>query len=53
LNAVARLWEDPEALLAMRKSLHEVRAGKILKLSGTPSVDKILTTARKKGFLRG
>jgi prevent-host-death family protein len=53
LNAVARLWEDPEALLAMRKSLHEVRAGKILRLSGTPSVDKILTTARKKGFLRG
>ena len=53
LKAVARLWQDPEALLAMRKSLHEVRAGKIVKLSGTPSVVKILTTARKKGFLRG
>ena len=51
LKAVARLWQDPEALLAMRKSLHEVRAGKIVKLSGTPSVVKILTTARKKRIL--
>lgn len=53
LKAVARLWQDPEALRAMRKSLDEVKTGKVLKLSGTPTVEKILTVARKKGFLRG
>jgi prevent-host-death family protein len=53
LKAVARLWQDPEALRAMRKSLDDLKAGKALKLSGTPSVAKILTAARKKGLLRG
>ena len=53
LKTVARLWQDPEALRAMRKSLDEVKTGKVLKLSGTPTVEKILTVARKKGFLRG
>lgn len=53
LKAVARLWQDPEALRAMRKSLDESKAGKTLKLSGTPSVEKILAAAGKKGLLRG
>lgn len=53
LKAVARLWQDPEALRAMRKSLDEAKKGKILRLSGTPTVEKILNAARKKGFLRG
>jgi len=53
LKAVARLWQDPEALRAMRKSLDEAKTGKALKLSGVPTVEKILTAARKKGFLRG
>jgi prevent-host-death family protein len=53
LKAVARLWQDPEALLAMRKSLEEVKTGKTLKLSGAPTVERILAAARKKGLLRG
>lgn len=53
LKAVARLWQDPEALKAMRRSLDEVKQGKTLKLSGVPTVDRILTAARKKGLLRG
>ena len=53
LKAVARLWQDPEALRAMRKSLDDVKAGRVLRLSGTPSVQKILSAARKKGLLRG
>lgn len=52
LKAVARLWQDPEALLAMRKSLEDVKAGKVLRLSGVPTVQKILSAARKKGLLR-
>ena len=53
LKAVARLWQDPEALLAMRKSLDDVKAGRVLRLSGSPTVQRILSQARKKGLLRG
>ena len=53
LKAIARLWQDPEALRAMRKSLDDIKAGRVLKLSGTPSIQKILSSARKKGLLRG
>jgi len=37
----------------MRVSLDEVKKGKTLRLSGVPTVRKILTAARKKGLLRG
>jgi prevent-host-death family protein len=53
LKAVARLWQDPEALQAMRKSLDAVKTGKVLRLSGTPTTHKILAAARKKSLLRG
>ena len=53
LKAVAQLWQDPEALRAMRKSLEDVKAGRILRISGVPTVQRILTAARKKGLLRG
>jgi prevent-host-death family protein len=53
LKAVARLWQDPEALQAMRMSLDEVKQGKTLKLSGVPTIQKILSAARKTGLLRG
>jgi prevent-host-death family protein len=53
LKAVARLWQDPEALQAMRKSLDAVKTGKVLRLSGTPTTQKILAAARKNGLLRG
>ena len=53
LRAVARLWQDPEALRAMQLSLDDLKKGKTLKLSGTPTVDKILSADRKKGLLRG
>jgi len=38
LKAVAQLWQDPEALRAMRKSLEDIKAGRYLRLSGTPTV---------------
>ena len=53
LKAVARLWQDPEALRAIRVSLVEAKKGKTLRLSGVPTVGKILSEARKKGLLRG
>jgi prevent-host-death family protein len=53
LKAVARLWQDPEALRAMRRSLEDVKTGKALRLSGAPTTQIILAAARKKGLLRG
>jgi len=53
LKAVAQLWQDPEALRAMRKSLDDVKAGRVLRFSGIPTVRRILSAARKKGLLRG
>lgn len=53
LKAVAQLWQDPEALRAMRKSLEDVKAGRVLRMSGAPTVQRILSAARKKGLLRG
>ena len=53
LKAVARLWQDPEALRAMRKSLEDVKSGRVLRMSGAPTVRGILSAARKRGLLRG
>ncbi len=53
LKAVARLWQDSEALRAMQESMSDLKKGKVLRLSGTPDVRRILAVARKKGFLRG
>ena len=53
LKAVARLWQDPEALRAMQESMSDLKKGKVLRLTGTPDVRQILTVARKKGFLGG
>lgn len=53
LKAVAQLWQDPEALRAMRKSLEDIKAGRVLRLSGTPTVQRILSAARKKSLIPG
>ncbi len=53
LRALARLWQDPEALQAMRESMDDLKKGKTLQLSGVPKVNRILASARKKGLLRG
>ena len=53
LKALARLWQDPEALRAMQESFRDLKKGKSIKLTGKPSVGKILAAARKKGLLGG
>jgi len=53
LKAVARLWQDPEALRAMQESMNALKKGRTLKLKGLPKVSGILAAARKKGLLRG
>lgn len=53
LKAVAQLWQDPEALRAMRNSFADAKAGRVLRLSGAPTVQRILAAARKTGLIRG
>jgi prevent-host-death family protein len=53
LKSLARLWQDPESLRAMKESLEDAKKGRMLKIKGTLTVDAILKAARTKGFLRG
>jgi len=53
LKALARLWQDPEALRAMQESFRDLKKGKAIKLTGKPSVGKILAATRKKCLLHG
>lgn len=53
LKRIARLWQDPEAMRAMREASEDVKAGRVLKLKRMPSVSELLKTAREKGLLRG
>lgn len=53
LKAVARLWQNPEALRAMQQSTQDIKRGQTMKFSGDPNISKILAAARKKGLLRG
>ena len=53
LKSLARLWQDPEALRAMKEASEQVKAGQVLRMKGMPKIEEILKTARTKGFLRG
>ena len=53
LENLARLWQDPESLRAMKESLEDAKKRRMLRMKGTPTVDKILKAARTKGFLHG
>src|SRR5213593_2049707 len=53
LKSLARLWQDPEALRAMKEASEAAKAGRVLKMKGVPKVDAILKAGRTQGFLRG
>ncbi|MBI3797205.1 MAG: type II toxin-antitoxin system prevent-host-death family antitoxin [Deltaproteobacteria bacterium] len=53
LKRMARLWQDPEALRAMKEANEDVRSGRVLKFNRMPDLQELLATARKKGLLRG
>ena len=53
LKSLARLWQDPEALRAMKEASEAVKTGRVLRMKGTPRVDAILKAARTKGLIRG
>src|SRR5215470_3188473 len=41
LRALARLWQDPSALAAMRRSLEEVHQGKMVTVKGPLSIKQL------------
>ena len=53
LKRIARLWQDPEAMQAMKEASDDVRAGRVLKLERMPGVSELLKEAQEKGLLRG
>ena len=53
LKSLARLWQDPESLRAMKESLEDAEKVRVLRMKGTLTVDTILKAARTKGFLHG
>ena len=48
LRALARLWQDPVALRAMRRSFEDLRSGRVAKVSGAPSLKKLGVLGRRR-----
>lgn len=53
LKSVARLWQDPEAIRAMREADADLKAGRFLRFKKLPTVAKLLARAKARGVLRG
>ena len=53
LKSLARLWQDPETLRAMREARDDVAAGRVLRIRRVPKIRDLISMARKRGLLRG
>jgi prevent-host-death family protein len=55
LTELARLWQDPQSLSHIRAAHEDLRAGRVHRLKGVPTVKRLVDLARKKGLtkLRG
>lgn len=52
LTELARLWQDPQSLAHLRAAHDDLRAGRVHRLKGVPTVQRLVSLARKKGLLR-
>lgn len=52
LTDLARLWQDPQSLSHIRKAHEEARAGRVLRMKGTPTVRRLVDLAQTKGLLK-
>jgi len=52
LTDLARLWQDPQSLAYIRTAHEDLRAGRMYRLKGVPTVQRLVSLARKKGLLR-
>ena len=53
LKRIAQLWQNPEAMRAMKEAADDVKAGRVLKMKRMPGISALLKVAREKGLLRG
>jgi prevent-host-death family protein len=53
LKRIAQLWQNPEAMRAMKEATDDVKAGRVLKMKRMLGVQELLKAAREKGLLRG
>jgi len=52
LTELARLWQDPQSLDHLRAAHEDLRAGRVYRLKGDPTVQRLIALARKKGLLK-
>src|SRR3990167_5970089 len=52
LTELARLWQDPQSLDHIRAAHEDLRAGRVYRLKGVPTVRRLIGLARKRGLLR-
>jgi len=52
LKRIAQLWQNPEAMRAMKEAADDVKAGRVLKMKRMPEIPALLKVAREKGLLR-
>ena len=52
LTELARLWQDPQSLNHIRAAHEDLRAGRLYRLKGAPTVRRLVALGRKKGLLR-
>jgi prevent-host-death family protein len=52
LTELARLWQDPQSLSHIRAAHEDLRAGRVYRLKGVPTIKRLVDSARKKGLIK-
>ena len=52
LTELGHLWQDPQSLAHIRAAHDEVKAGRMYRLKGAPTVKRLVSLARSKGLLK-
>ena len=52
LTELGRLWQDPRSLAHIRAAHDEVKASRMYRLKGAPTVKRLVSLARSKGLFK-
>jgi prevent-host-death family protein len=52
LTELARLWQDPQSLSHIHTAHEDLRAGRVHRLKGVPTVKRLVDLAGKKGLTK-
>lgn len=52
LTELGRLWQDPRSLAHIRAAHDDVQSGRVFRIKGVPTVQRLVTLARNKGLLK-